>query len=138
MTTTVRPPVEQWHPALSSALADRALSVAMDVAERMRGATRGDRPDSPLAGGGAGIALLYGQLDRHQPGRGWDVTAHDFLRWGVRQAEQAGRLGPGLLVGFGGVAYAARLLSKGGTRYGNLGATVDEQVSRWVRARIWL
>jgi hypothetical protein len=134
MTTTVRPPVGQWHPALSSTLADRALSVAMDVAERVRGAERHDRPESPLAGGGAGIALLYGQLDRHQPGQGWDATAHDFLRWGVRQTEQAGRIGPGLLVGFGGLAYAARLLSKGGTRYGGLLSTLDVQVSRWVLA----
>jgi hypothetical protein len=134
MTTTVRPPVEHWHPALPSPLADQALSVAMDVAERVRGAAREDRPDAPLAGGGAGIALLYGQLDRHQPDQGWDVTAHDFLRWGVRQTEQAGRMGPGLLVGFGGVAYAARLLSKGGTRYGSLLSTLDKQVSRWVLA----
>jgi lantibiotic modifying enzyme len=134
MTTTVRPPVEQWDPVLSSTIADRALSVAMDVAERVRGAAREVRPDSPLAGGGAGIALLYGQLDRHQPDQGWDVTAHDFLRVGVRQAEQAGWMGPGLLVGFGGVAYAARLLSKGGTRYGSLLSTLDAQVSRWVLA----
>jgi hypothetical protein len=134
MTTTVRPPVEQWDPVLSSTIADRALSVAMDVAERVRGAAREAHPDSPLAGGGAGIALLYGQLDRHQPDQGWDVTAHDFLRVGVRQAEQAGWMGPGLLVGFGGVAYAARLLSKGGTRYGSLLSTLDAQVSRWVLA----
>jgi len=134
MTTTVRPPVGQWAPALPSALVDRALSVAMDVAERVRGAERHDRPDAPLAGGGAGIALLYGQLDRHQPGQGWDVTAHEFLRWGVQQTEQARTLGPGLLVGFGGLAYAARLLSKGGTRYGSLLSTLDAQVSRWVLA----
>src|SRR5439155_581119 len=63
MTTTVRPPVGQWHPALSSTLADRALSVAMDVAERVRGAERHDRPESPLAGKAFGHGVQVNLFD---------------------------------------------------------------------------
>ena len=137
MTVTAPPSDGQWAPALPSDLTDRALTVAMDVAARVREAERDDQSEAPLGGGGAGLALLYGQLDRAFPGEGWDVVAHDFLAWAVRQTERAEQevvLSPGMLYGFGGLAYVARSLSKVGTRYGNLLAKLDAHVHRRVQA----
>jgi lantibiotic biosynthesis protein len=81
-----------------------------------------------LAQGYAGLALLFGHLDRCFPGDGWDTVAHQHLEIAAHDATTRGHLPPGLFTGLGGLAFAASYLSRGGTRYQRLLATLDHTV----------
>ncbi|MBT2385877.1 lanthionine synthetase LanC family protein [Streptomyces sp. ISL-11] len=61
-----------------------------------------------IAGGGAGLALAYHQLDRCLPGRGWNTLAEGCL---AAAAEGYRRIGasPGLFGGAAGLAFAAQV-----------------------------
>ena len=78
-----------------------------------------------LAQGYAGLALLFGHLDRCFPGGGWDRVAHGHLEIAAHDAATRGYLPPGLFAGLGGLAFAASYLSQGGARYQRLLATLD-------------
>ncbi|WP_405058194.1 lanthionine synthetase C family protein [Kribbella sp. NBC_01505] len=114
-----------WRPILTGQLALAATERALEVAGRLRG--RNDA--EPGLDGSAGKAVLFGQLDRIAPGEGWDRHAHVALTDAVRAIEDTGRNHPGLFVGHTGVAAAGAYLSRGGTRYGGLLATLDEQIA---------
>jgi lantibiotic biosynthesis protein len=82
-----------------------------------------------LAGGAAGLCVLMGAMDSRYPEEGWDVRGHAFLvemqealtaDGGARDLSLWGRDG---LCGFG---MAVRALSRGGTRYQQLQANVNE------------
>ncbi|WP_344158565.1 lanthionine synthetase C family protein [Kribbella yunnanensis] len=115
-----------WQPVLSAELRAAATARAFEVAERLRG--RSER--EPGLDGSAGTAFLFGQLDRIAPGEGWDQHAHAALTDAVRGTETNGRNHPGLFVGTSGLAAAATYLSREGSRYGGLLATLDEQVAQ--------
>jgi hypothetical protein len=75
--------------------------------------------------GHAGLALLFGALDRHQPGQGWDRTAHRHLELAVRAAEALRRPPAGLFAGLAGIGLVAACLAGDGGRYRRLLAGVD-------------
>jgi hypothetical protein len=132
-----------WTPVLSPALARRAIEVARASATRLRDSGRvaravaiaptqtafprtvNWRPES-LAQGEAGIALSCAYLDGCLPDEGWDRTGHQYLTVAAASAEGLPAGVTGMFGGLAGVAFAARLLSRGGARYRRLLATLDE------------
>jgi hypothetical protein len=79
-----------------------------------------------VAQGDAGLALMCGYLDSCFPDEGWEVTAHHYLTLAARGAERSGYLAPGLFGGLSGLAFAARYLSRQGTRYQRLLTAIEE------------
>lgn len=83
--------------------------------------------EADLCSGFAGLCLLFGELDRQEPDAGWDAHGHAMLV-AVQQAMQKEGV-RSLAAGGGGVAgvgMAARALSRGGTRYQNLGKQLHQ------------
>jgi len=109
--------------------AREARSIALEVARRLSSAehTYPDEPcDSSLAGGEAGLALLFGYLDQCFPNDGWDSAAHAaMLRIGASIAKSAS-LPIGLFGGLSGIAYASWYLSHGDTRYLRARTAIDD------------
>jgi hypothetical protein len=89
-----------------------------------------------LAQGEAGIALTCAYLDACFPDEGWDRIGHTYLAIAAEAAE--GLPGPalGLFEGLAGIAFAAWSLSRGGTRYRHLLATIDDALLARLTARI--
>jgi hypothetical protein len=83
-----------------------------------------------IAQGDAGLAVMCAYLDECTPGEGWDGIGHGFLAAAARGAERPSRLPPGLFTGLAGLAFATALLSRDGTRYRRLLATLDEAVAQ--------
>ncbi|MEW6281924.1 MAG: lanthionine synthetase C family protein [Candidatus Eremiobacterota bacterium] len=133
-----------WRALLSGSAADRALAAACEAAARLahpdrveagmdRARQQSEEPAflrwTPwsVAQGDAGLALLYGQLDRTLPGQGWDALAHRCLERAVRATEQPGaRLSGALFSGWAGLLFVAEYLSRG-TRYARLRTTLRAQ-----------
>lgn len=82
--------------------------------------------DHAVGQGHAGLALLFGALDHHDPDQGWDRTAHQHLALAARAAEALPRPPAGLFAGLAGLGLVATSLSGDGTRYRRLLATVDQ------------
>jgi len=82
--------------------------------------------DHAVGQGHAGLALLFGALDQHDPGRGWDRTAHQHLALAARAIEAVGRPPAGLFAGLAGLGLVASCLSGDGARYRRLLATLDQ------------
>ncbi|MFG1796342.1 lanthionine synthetase C family protein [Nocardia sp. NPDC049149] len=114
LTAAERP----WRSALPADLAATAVGVSVEVGERLC--------DTGSAGQDAsGRAVLFGQLDRYQPGREWAARSHDSLAAAAQAVEQAKRGFFGLFGGLCEVAFAADALSRNGTRYRRLLDSVD-------------
>lgn len=116
-----------WEPSAAQAghsgtpaQADRARAIAVDVAHRLhwsQAQNRNEHYDPSLAAGDAGLAVLFGYLDRIFPDDAWDKVAHQAV---LRISESIG--GPaersiGLFGGLAGWAFATWSLSRGDTRY---------------------
>jgi lantibiotic biosynthesis protein len=82
-----------------------------------------------VAEGDAGLALMCAYLDACLPSKGWDVAAHGFLTVAARGAERRSWLPPGLFEGLSGLAFATASLSRDGTRYQRLLATLDQALA---------
>ncbi|HSO53685.1 MAG TPA: lanthionine synthetase LanC family protein, partial [Actinomycetes bacterium] len=82
--------------------------------------------DHAVGQGHAGLALLFGALDHHDPDQGWDRTAHQHLALAAQAAEALPRPPAGLFAGLAGLGLVAVSLSGDGTRYRRLLATVDQ------------
>ncbi|MFI9380018.1 lanthionine synthetase C family protein [Kutzneria sp. NPDC052558] len=127
--------VGQWRSALSQGVAERAVRVATEIAERMRNPPEPGATDHEVIETAVGIALLHGELDRHRPGAGWDRAAHAHLARAATAAERSGPGSSGLCGGVGGVAFAAWSLSRGGERYRRLMTELDRGVIAGVTTR---
>jgi len=137
--------VSAWTAAVSGARRDGALLAARHVAGAIADRARVQEAvlaapeqtafersvrwhEHDVAQGDAGLALACAQLDRCFPGDGWDVVAHEYLSCGVRSIEGE-RLAPGLFSGVAGLAFTTALLSRGGTRYRRLAATLEAELT---------
>jgi hypothetical protein len=123
-------PGRVWRPVVAGALAEQAGRRALEVAGLARQVVAGDPEYAGGLEGAAGAAVLFGQLDRVYPDRGWDVAAHECIKVSVRRIEETGNTQPGIFNGLGGLAFTAWSLSKGGTRYAGLLANLDDRVTR--------
>jgi lantibiotic biosynthesis protein len=145
---------DAWQALLTGAEAQRARAVALDVGSRLVDgerlaralATSGetlDRAGAPargwsvpgLSGADASVALLCGQLDRLEPGAGWDRAGHAHLAVAARAAERDSA-GSSLYAGAAGVGYCAAALADGRPRYGALLASVDDALAVAVDDRL--
>lgn len=81
-----------------------------------------------VAQGYAGLALLWGYLDRCFPGEQWDVQAREHLRLAIRASEAYEQLPLGLFSGLSGLAFTAWQLSRGGARYVRLLESLDNAI----------
>jgi hypothetical protein len=127
--------IQPWRSALPALTAEAAVSVAVDVAERLRGLDPATPDLPPGLEARGGVALLAGQLDQLRPEQGWDRTAHAFLSAAVTTVDQAWAAHPGLFSGLGGIAFAGWALSRGGTRYGQLLSRLDAVLEPAARVR---
>jgi hypothetical protein len=118
---------------LPDPLAAQAMSLAVEVANRLRTVDDADKIDT-----GCGIALLCDCLDRVLPGGNWAVAAKDHLAQTTIRAEQAGNRAPNLFGGLGMVAFTADQLSRGGKRYQGLLGELDPWIvdAATARARV--
>ena len=138
-----------WTPLTESNLAARALSVAREVAERCK-----DREQllaandaalkqttfprtiywepSGVAQGDAGIALMCSYLDACFPEEGWDKAGHEFLTWATRGAEAGGARHTRVVQRSGGAGIFRKSLSRNGSRYKKLLASLDYSLSSQV------
>lgn len=132
-----------WQSVLHGPLRQSATEIALEIAQRLRDPSRiGEitrqvskqsdlltRQWNPLsiAYGYAGLALLFGQLDRCFPHRDWDQVAHSCLVPAARSLEASPRfwITPSLFGGVAGVCFVAHLLSRNGNRYQNLIEKLD-------------
>jgi hypothetical protein len=131
-----------WQPVLAGELAADALRAARDVADRLRdpaqveaaaalARTQTQFPGSSdwapysTAQGYAGLCVLWGYLDVCFPNEGWDLVGRQHLELAVRGAETAPPISVGLFGGVSGLAFGALQLSRAGSRYQRLLATLD-------------
>ena len=135
-----------WRPVLAGGLAADAVRAARDVADRLRDPARveaaaalartqtqfprsSDWAPHSIAQGYAGLCLLWGYLDVCFPNEGWDLVGRQHLELAVRGAEAAAPLSVGLFAGSSGLAFGAQQLSRAGTRYQRLLASVDATIA---------
>jgi len=134
-----------WNVIVQPNLAAAACAVAREIAGRLQddelvksAAERLDQqslfsrrlPRRPfsVAGGSAGLAILFAHLDNCFPTEGWDVVGHHHLLIAVKAAEEVRNLPLGLFAGWSGVAFATWFLSRGGSRYRKLLAALDKKL----------
>lgn len=144
---------QRWWPLASPGQSAVAIKLAVGVAERLRQPAHVEeaviraRLQSSFTGGPqwaahgfaqgyAGLVLLWGQLDRCFPNQGWDDVAHEHLQIAAEGTAVQLWLPPGAFSGIGGLAFAADYLSRSGTRYGRLLATLERGIVRSVAPRI--
>ncbi|GGW82288.1 lanthionine synthetase C family protein [Streptomyces galilaeus] len=132
---TVRAPADPLDVALRIA---RRLAPVDDVVEAVRSdSLLSERwHDHGTASGFAGLALLFGCLDRCREGEGWDRSAHEHLSVAVEAAQRARYLPPGISSGMAGLGFVALCLSGKGQRYGRLRRTIDGRLAEYVAAWI--
>jgi lantibiotic biosynthesis protein len=132
-----------WVAVVTSQLAARAVTVAGDVAQRLRdrrsveaacaAAVRQTafpkvvcwQPAS-LAQGDAGLALACAYLDSCFAGEGWDRIGHGYLTVAAEDAGRHSYMPIGLWGGMAGLGLAAWSLCRDATRYQRLLTSVDE------------
>jgi lantibiotic modifying enzyme len=139
-----------WRPVLSSAAADAAVAIARDVAGRLRDPERviaaadlaKKRTSFPksvhwqphgIAQGYAGLALLWGYLDECFPDEGWDRVGKQHLEVAAGAVEKLSHPHLGLYSGLSGLGFAAWYLSREGTRYPRMLATLDDVLLPQIR-----
>jgi hypothetical protein len=142
----------RWQPPLADADAERALTIADDVGQRLRDPDVVDdavesarrqvgeprlshwRPEG-LWQGYAGLAILSAVLDATRPGRSWDLAGREQLRRAAQGLEGRPGSGPGWATALSGVATAACALSRQATRYQRFVATLEAALAHEVEAR---
>lgn len=98
--------------------------------------------DHGTASGFAGLALLFGCLDRCREGEGWDRSAHEHLSAAVEAAQRVQYLPPGISSGMAGLGFVALCLSGKDQRYGRsrryerLRRTIDGRLAEYIAAWI--
>jgi len=134
-----------WKPVLTGDLAAEAVRVAREVSARLRSpeqvaeaaaAAQAQTKFQPfirwvpytVAQGYAGLAVLWGYLDSCFPHEGWDITGREHLGLAIRGAEAVSEIPVGLFSGSSGLAFSASQLSRQGTRYQRLLATLDQEI----------
>ena len=136
----------EWRALLSGEDAERARSIAREVAVRLTtpellettlanagrrlaevGAQARGWSGAGLSGAASSAAVLCAQLDRAEPEAGWDRRGHAALS---AAAGVAGRSGTtlGLYDGIAGLGFSAALLAGQRARYGGMLASVDELI----------
>jgi lantibiotic modifying enzyme len=116
-----------WHPC--NPAADQARNTALEVVRRLQlnhpEGTAGYY-DPSLAGGDAGLAILFGYLDRFFPSEGWDKVAHQLVLRISTSLGASSHQPVGLFGGLAGLAFAIWYLSRDDTRYRRARMAIEE------------
>lgn len=105
-------PVGAWKPALCGADGERALEWAVRLAEGLRWAPA-PAADASLAGGAAGLAILFAFLARTLGDPRYDESVRRYLRLaGDSSAGGLGGCGIGLYRGLTGVSWAESVIGR--------------------------
>lgn len=136
-----------WIALVDGSLRQTALEIVFDVAGRLRdpqllndhlSSSSQLRQWSPISisYGNAGVALLYGQLDRCFPGESWGDDAHAHIIAAARFLERSPVLGSysALFGGLSGFCLATELVSQEGQRYQRLLSTLDRLLAESLTA----
>jgi lantibiotic modifying enzyme len=121
-------PMQTWHPTTLTS-ADRARSTALEVARRLQvnqAKNTNGHYDPSLAGGDAGLAVLFGYLDRISPNDGWDKIAHEAVSRIAISIGSSQERSIGLFGGLAGLAFATSYLSRCDTRYRRARLTIED------------
>jgi lantibiotic biosynthesis protein len=127
-------PKEKWQRQLEAKRAEAAVTIAHNVATRLRSRERIEAavlsavrqtnfPKSihwqpaTIGQGFAGLAVMHGHLDACFPGEGWGNEAHRALQLAVWDAELRAAEAPGLFAGLSGLAFAVNYQSCSDERY---------------------
>jgi lantibiotic modifying enzyme len=132
-----------WRPLLEGAIGKEATEAAKGVAaeiERPRRQRRGTRrrPEPSLAGGAAGIAVLYAYLGQAGFGSRYESASRHFLEE-AGEAVGSVTMAPSLYGGFAGVAWAVAHLERNssGSNGGESTEAVDEALKGYLNRRGW-
>jgi lantibiotic biosynthesis protein len=132
-----------WRPLLEGAVAKEAIEAVRHVAAEIEKARKqrrgtGRRPEASLAGGAAGIAVLYAYLGRAGFGDRHGSAARQLLE-DAADAAASVRMAPSLYGGFAGVAWAVAHLERGSfdSDRGDSTETVDEALKGYLNRRGW-
>jgi lantibiotic modifying enzyme len=93
-----------WEPLLEGARAHRAEAALQAVLKDLDAREGLALEGGSLAGGAAGLAMLYAQLALVRPGEGWEARAHEALDQAIAFLGSS-VMGPGLYSGFTGIAW---------------------------------
>lgn len=125
----------EWRPILEGAEAERAVETAREIAEALPAPGAVDGGDPALAGGDAGVALLYAWLARAGAGDGERAGPH--LEAAI-DALATIPLPTALYGGFSGVAWSAELLQGGAPDdEDDFNADIDEALLTHVGQSPW-
>jgi lantibiotic modifying enzyme len=122
-----------WQSFLSEPFSTYTRDAALLIAEQMRdpefvsetAILTGQRSIYPssgwlatcLANGDAGMAMMYGYLEKCFPGQGWEALAQVYLRRAAAATQHTQLIFPGLFAGTAGMAVAIATLNNNGQRY---------------------
>jgi lantibiotic modifying enzyme len=124
----------EWTTLLEGPLRERALQIVDEAADVLR-ARRGEARPS-LADGGAGLALLFAELERGQPWRGHRAHAEQFIREAASALEEH-PLPPGFYEGFSGIAWSIERLGAMGVPSVEDLEEIDEALLGLVSRQPW-
>jgi hypothetical protein len=136
--TLVPPGAEGWRPLLDGTLREQALEVVGEIAAQLRALPTPAISSADLAGGSAGLAVLFGYLAKAQPGQGHDATAGRFLDEAITAVAQA-PLDASLYEGLAGVGWAAEHLRRQlpELETEDINAEVDEALGEHLKVSRW-
>lgn len=128
---------EDWSPILAGETAARATAAIRTVAEAIGKAPLPDRSGAWLAGGEAGVALLFEYLDRAFPDEGYAETALLRIERAIDRLGESTQI-PSLYSGFTGIAWVAEHLQGGSADdEDDLNADIDAALLRHLGQTPW-
>ena len=83
-----------------------------------------------------GLCLLFGELDSMNPNDGWDLVGHSLMIEIQHYIKQEGVAFTSTFSGLAGIGFAARALSRNGTRYLNFINNINAFLIEEVKARL--
>jgi lantibiotic modifying enzyme len=126
-----------WAPLLEGEDAARAAAAVTAIAEAIGEAPLPARNSGAhLAGGEAGVALLFAYLDRAHPGAGYGEIALQRVERSI-DALAASTQTPSLYAGFTGVSWVAEHLQDASADEDDLGADIDAALLHHLRQTPW-
>jgi class I lanthipeptide synthase len=138
--------MSEWRPLLAGPVAKRAAAAIEAIADdisrggptRARSRSGRDGADPSLAGGAAGLAVLYGYLSRANSKVRYERTASRFLSEAA-DAVATVTMAPSLYGGFSGVAWAMTHLERSASNGKGRSTTspVDRVLRRWLNRPGW-
>lgn len=92
--------------------------------------------DTALSHGYPGLCILFGELDHMFPEDGWDIIGHSFMMEIQKSIEEHGIHATSTFSGLAGVGFAARSLSRNGSRYQNFITTINHLLIEHTKIRL--